>query len=181
MPACAPSGLHPVLGGQAPLTLTLGHADHGVQYTVCCTNGGPMANYAGLPADLQEAGKRRAGRIAVWRGAAEQAPADGQNRARLLARLTAIAWIDGTVERFEGWGTTYRVLDPCSARIISFNLIADSDYSITDMASYAPKWHFHDPCGLCAKSSCGSAAATSGREGVLALHSNILVRMRLNF
>jgi uncharacterized protein (DUF2126 family) len=72
------SGLHPVLGSQAPLTLTLGHADHGVQYTVTLHEWRPDGEaYAGLPADLQEAGERRAGRIAVVaRERAEQAPAD---------------------------------------------------------------------------------------------------------
>ncbi len=72
------SGLHPVLGSQAPLKLTLGHVNHDVQYAITLHEWRPDGGaYAGLPADLQEAGERRAGRIAVVaRERAEQAPAD---------------------------------------------------------------------------------------------------------
>jgi len=60
------SGLHPVLGSQAPLTLTLGHAEHGVQYDVTLHEWRPDGEaYSGLPADLIEAGERRSGRITV--------------------------------------------------------------------------------------------------------------------
>ena len=60
------SGLHPVLGSQAPLTLTLGHADHDVQHDITLHEWRPDGEaYPGLPVDLQEAGERRAGRMTV--------------------------------------------------------------------------------------------------------------------
>ena len=70
------SGLHPVLGSQAPLTLTLGHADHDVQYDITLHEWRPDGEaYPGLPADLIEAGERRAERITlVARDRPEQAP-----------------------------------------------------------------------------------------------------------
>ena len=72
------SGLHPVLGSQAPLTLTLGHADHGVQYDITLHEWRPDGEaYPGLPVDLQEAVERRAGRITVVeRERAVQVPPD---------------------------------------------------------------------------------------------------------
>ena len=60
------SGLHPVLGSQAPLTLTLGHADHGVWYDITLHEWRPDGDaYPGLPVDLMEAGERRAARMTV--------------------------------------------------------------------------------------------------------------------
>jgi uncharacterized protein (DUF2126 family) len=60
------SGLHPVLGSQAPLTLTLGHADHAVLYDITLHEWRPDGEaYPGLPADLIEAGERRAARMTV--------------------------------------------------------------------------------------------------------------------
>jgi uncharacterized protein (DUF2126 family) len=60
------SGLHPVLGSQAPLTLTLGHADHDVHYDVTLHEWRPDGEaYPGLPADLIEAGERRSARMTV--------------------------------------------------------------------------------------------------------------------
>lgn len=62
------SGLHPVLGSQAPLTLTLtlGHADHDVQYAITLHEWRPDGEaYPGLPVDLHEAGERRAARMTV--------------------------------------------------------------------------------------------------------------------
>ena len=60
------SGLHPVLGSQAPLTLTLGHTDHDVQYDVTLHEWQPDGEaYPGLPVDLLEAGERRAARMTV--------------------------------------------------------------------------------------------------------------------
>jgi uncharacterized protein (DUF2126 family) len=72
------SGLHPVLGSQAPLTLTLGHADHDVLYDITLHEWRPDCEaYPGLPADLIEAGERRAARMTVVaRERAEQASAD---------------------------------------------------------------------------------------------------------
>jgi uncharacterized protein (DUF2126 family) len=69
------SGLHPVLGSQAPLTLTLGHADHDVQYHITLHEWRPDGEaYPGLPADLIEAGERRAARMTVARERPEKAP-----------------------------------------------------------------------------------------------------------
>ena len=70
------SGLHPVLGSQAPLTLTLGHAEHDVEYAVTLHEWRPDGEaYPGLPADLIEAGERRAARMTVVaRERAELAP-----------------------------------------------------------------------------------------------------------
>ncbi len=70
------SGLHPVLGSQAPLTLNLGHADHDVQYDITLHEWRPDGEaYPGLPADLLEAGERRAARMTVVeRERPEQAP-----------------------------------------------------------------------------------------------------------
>ena len=60
------SGLHPVLGSQAPLTLTLGHADHDVQHDITLHEWRPDGEaYPGLPVDLMEAGERRAARMTV--------------------------------------------------------------------------------------------------------------------
>ena len=60
------SGLHPVLGSQAPLTLTLGHADHDVLYDITLHEWRPDGEaYPGLPADLLEAGERRSARMTV--------------------------------------------------------------------------------------------------------------------
>jgi len=72
------SGLHPVLGSQAPLTLTLGHSDHDVQYAITLHEWRPDGEaYPGLPADLMEAGERRAARMTVVaRERAEQVPTD---------------------------------------------------------------------------------------------------------
>jgi len=72
------SGLHPVLGSQAPLTLTLAHADHGVQYDITLHEWRPDGEaYPGLPADLIEAGERRATRMTVVAtDRPEQAPPD---------------------------------------------------------------------------------------------------------
>lgn len=72
------SGLHPVLGSQAPLTLTLGHADHDVLYDITLHEWRPDGEaYPGLPADLLEAGERRAARMTVVaREQRVQAPAD---------------------------------------------------------------------------------------------------------
>lgn len=72
------SGLHPVLGSQAPLTLTLAHADHDVLYAITLHEWRPDGEaYPGLPVDLQEAGERRAARMTVVeRERAEQAHPD---------------------------------------------------------------------------------------------------------
>jgi hypothetical protein len=48
------------------LTLTLGHADHDVQYDITLHEWRPDGEaYPGLPADLLEAGERRAARMTV--------------------------------------------------------------------------------------------------------------------
>lgn len=87
------SGLHPVLGSQAPLTLTLGHADHDVQYDITLHEWRPDGEaYPGLPADLIEAGERRAARMTVVaREQPEQAPPDelGTNSIPASPGLTA--------------------------------------------------------------------------------------------
>ena len=72
------SGLHPVLGSQAPLTLTLGHADHDVQYDITLHEWRPDGEaYPGLPADLHEASERRSARMTVVaRDLPAQAPSD---------------------------------------------------------------------------------------------------------
>ena len=60
------SGLHPVLGSQAPLALTLGHSDHDAQYDITLHEWQPDGEaYPGLPADLHEASERRSARITV--------------------------------------------------------------------------------------------------------------------
>jgi uncharacterized protein (DUF2126 family) len=78
------SGLHPVLGSQAPLTLTLGHADHDVQYDITLHEWRPDGEaYPGLPADLLEAGERRAARMTVVaRDRPVQAPLTNQHRGK---------------------------------------------------------------------------------------------------
>ena len=73
------SGLHPGLGSQAPLTLSLSHADRAEQiFDITLHEWRPDGEaYDGLPADLDEAGERRAGRITVVaRERPEQAHAD---------------------------------------------------------------------------------------------------------
>jgi len=67
-----------VLGSQAPLPLTLGHADHDVKVDITLHEWRPDGEaYAGLPADLDEAGERRAGRMTVVaRDPCERAPPD---------------------------------------------------------------------------------------------------------
>lgn len=72
------SGLHPGLGSQAPLTLSLSHADRAEQYDITLHEWRPDGEaYDGLPADLIEAGERRAARMTVVaRERPEQAPHD---------------------------------------------------------------------------------------------------------
>lgn len=67
-----------MLGSQAPLTLTLGHADHDVKYTITLHEWRPDGEaYPGLPADLIEASERRAARInVVAKDRPVQAPPD---------------------------------------------------------------------------------------------------------
>jgi hypothetical protein len=67
-----------VLGSQAPLTLTLGHADHDVQYDITLHEWRPDGEaYPGLPADLHEASERRSARMTVVaRDLPAQAPSD---------------------------------------------------------------------------------------------------------
>ena len=60
------SGLHPVLGSQAPLALTLCNLDHDVQYAITLHEWQPDGEaYPGLPADLLEASERRSARMTV--------------------------------------------------------------------------------------------------------------------
>lgn len=55
-----------MLGSQAPLTLTLGHANHDVQYAITLHEWRPDGEaYPGLPADLHEASERRSARMTV--------------------------------------------------------------------------------------------------------------------
>lgn len=59
-------GLHPALGAQAPVRLVLRHAGHAADYAVSLHEWRPDGEaYAGLPADLEEAARRRVGRITV--------------------------------------------------------------------------------------------------------------------
>ncbi|MDO9073900.1 MAG: transglutaminase family protein [Rubrivivax sp.] len=67
-------GLHPGLTAQDPVRLSLRHSDRAEEYRVALHEWHPGGGaYAGLPADLAEAGKRRAERLVVAR--AERAPA----------------------------------------------------------------------------------------------------------
>jgi hypothetical protein len=77
MPALPPApACIPCWAARPRLTLTLGHAEHGVEYDITLHEWRPDGEaYPGLPADLIEAGERRAARMTVVaRERAELAP-----------------------------------------------------------------------------------------------------------
>jgi uncharacterized protein (DUF2126 family) len=76
------SGLHPGLGSQAPVAITLGHADLARAYVVTLHEWRPDGQaYAGLPVDLSEARRRLAERVTLQTVSAERIGTESHDEA----------------------------------------------------------------------------------------------------
>ncbi|MBK6470991.1 MAG: transglutaminase family protein [Betaproteobacteria bacterium] len=88
-------GLHPRLPAQDPVRLTLRHPAQVGEYRVALYEWHPAGSaYAGLPADLDEAGKRRAERLTVEHDDGASPPAQRPGRPRSLSAYSLdLRWL----------------------------------------------------------------------------------------